>query len=55
MLVVAFLATLIAGPAVAVSPVVLRVGTAVVVAIVAPLIAVAALHAAIPHAGRQAE
>jgi hypothetical protein len=54
-LVVAFLTTLVAGPAVAVAAIMLRGGTLVATAIVAPLIAVAAVHAAIPGAGRQAQ
>jgi hypothetical protein len=54
-LVVAFLTTLIAGPAVAVATVVLRGRTLVAAAIFAPLIAVAAVHATIPDTGRQAQ
>lgn len=54
-LAVAFLTTLIAGPAVAVAAVVLGVGTVVAAAIFAPLIAVATVHAAVPDAGRQAQ
>jgi uncharacterized membrane protein YraQ (UPF0718 family) len=53
---VAFLTTLIAGPAIAVTTVALRVGIVVAATVFAALIAVAAAtHAAFPNAARQAQ